>query len=39
MTEARLYVTRHVPYKLLKYKTDGDCLHSLNAPASVLDDP
>jgi hypothetical protein len=25
--------------KLLKYKTDGDCMHSMNAPALVLADP
>jgi hypothetical protein len=39
VTEARLYVTRSAPYKLLKYKTYGDYLHSTNAPASILEDP
>jgi hypothetical protein len=37
--EAHLYVTKPALYKLLKYKTDGDCLHSMNAPALVLGDP
>jgi hypothetical protein len=32
-----LYVTSPAPYKLLKYKTDGDCQHSMNVPASVLE--
>jgi hypothetical protein len=39
MTEAHLYVTRHVPYKLLKYKIGGGYLHSMNVPASVIEDP
>jgi hypothetical protein len=40
VTEARLYVTRLVPYKtLLKCKTDKDCLRSMNAPALDLGDP
>jgi hypothetical protein len=26
-------------YKLLKYKTYRDCLHSMNAPTLVLEDP
>jgi hypothetical protein len=34
-----LYVMIPALYKLLKYKTDGDCLHSINALASVLEDP
>jgi hypothetical protein len=38
-TEAHLYVTRLAPYKLLKYKTFGDCLHSMNVPALVLECP
>jgi hypothetical protein len=38
MTEARLYVTRPTSYMLLKYKTYGDYLRSMNAPASVLED-
>jgi hypothetical protein len=37
--EAHLYVTRPVTYKLLKYKTNGDFLHSMNAPALILEDP
>jgi hypothetical protein len=36
--EARLYVTRPAPYKLLKYKIYGDCLHSMNALALVHED-
>jgi hypothetical protein len=36
--KAHLCVTRLAPYKLLKYKTDGDCLHSMNALALVLED-
>jgi hypothetical protein len=39
MTEARLYVMRPAPYKLLKYKAYGDCLHSMNALASIVEDP
>jgi hypothetical protein len=38
MTKARLYVTSHAPYKFLRCKNDGDYLHSMNAPASVLED-
>jgi hypothetical protein len=34
-----LYVTRPLTYKLLKYKTDRDCVHCMNAPASVIGDP
>jgi hypothetical protein len=37
-TEARLYVKRPPLYKLLKYKTYGDYLHSTNSPTSVLED-
>jgi hypothetical protein len=37
--EARSYVTRLAPYKFLKCKIYGDCLHSMNAPALVLEDP
>jgi hypothetical protein len=36
--EACLYVTRPAPYKLHKYKTYGDYVHSTNAPALVLED-
>jgi hypothetical protein len=39
MGKACLCVMRPTSYKLLKYRTDGDCLHSVNAPASVLEDP
>jgi hypothetical protein len=37
--DARLYVTRPMPYKLHKYKTYEDFLHSTNALASILEDP
>jgi hypothetical protein len=36
VTEAHLYVMRLAPYKLLKYETNVDYLHSMNAPTSVL---
>jgi hypothetical protein len=29
---------RLTPYKLLKCKIYGGCLHSMNAPASILED-
>jgi hypothetical protein len=36
--KACLYVTRPTPYTLLKYKTSGGCLDSINALASDLED-
>jgi hypothetical protein len=39
VTKARLYVMRNMPYMLLKYKTYGDYLHSMNALPLVLEDP
>jgi hypothetical protein len=39
LTEARSYVTRLTSYKLIRCKIYTGCLHSINAPASVLEDP
>jgi hypothetical protein len=39
VTKAHSYVTRLVSYKLIRCKIYGGCLHSMNAPALVLEDP
>jgi hypothetical protein len=35
--KSHLYVTGPVPYKFLRRGNDGDCLHSMNAPALALE--
>jgi hypothetical protein len=38
VTKAHSYVTRLASYKQIRCKIYGGCLHSMNAPASVLED-
>jgi hypothetical protein len=38
MTKAHLYVSSPAPYKFLRFKNDGNCLHYMNASASILED-
>jgi hypothetical protein len=38
MTKAHLYVMSHTLSKFLRCKNDEDCVHSMNAPALILED-